>query len=132
MEMLNTYRVKLVRCVTENKELDVFVKTNLDINELEEKLGNYMEELEEHIGCNNLEWDYGDYVDEEPSIEYVTEVDCVFTENEENFIYDFPFDREKGGVSIKDIEDYQQRKLLNNQNRLKKLEEMLNKLTINK
>ena len=85
--MLNTYRVKLVRCVTENKELDVFVKTNLDINELEEKLGKDMDELEEHIGCNNLEWDYGDYEDSSPSIEYVTEVDCDLTENERNSIY---------------------------------------------
>ena len=123
MEMLNTYRVKLVRCVTENKELDVFVKTNLDKNELEEKLGNYMEELEDHIGCNNLEWDYGDYEDEEPSIEYVTEVDCDLSENERNSIYEFTFDREKGG-SVQGETYYK--------NRVKKLEEMLNKITINK
>ena len=39
---LNTYRVTFERLKTNKERVNVCVKTNLDINELEEKLGKYV------------------------------------------------------------------------------------------
>ena len=137
MEMLNTYRVKLVKQITEEREIDICVKTNLDINELEEKLEEHLDDVEEHIDCSYLEWSYGNFVSEYPSIKNILVVDEDITEREMLSTYDFILDREGGIVQVRNNDEDKNKKVIERIDNLKKMLsnidiDNLKKITINK